>query len=242
MARLDSGLMFACAIALPLALPVALGGCAGALVAGGLAAAAGGGYAAAQERGVDGATDDLAIKTGIESELIKRDPQLQVGVTTTVYGGRVLLTGRVASPEMKAAAYQLASRTPNVRALYDEVEVAPPEGAWDDAKDAWITARVRSEMVVDPDVRSVNYTIDTANGSVYLIGSARSQAELDRTTRIARYVPGVRRVVSYVEIRGGAPVAAMPSAPWAAPWTAPADPPPYRSGAAPQPPIEVQKL
>jgi osmotically-inducible protein OsmY len=233
MSRLNSVLALVCVAALP------LGGCAGALVAGGLAAAAGGGYAAAQERGVDGATDDLAIKTNIESELIKRDPQLQVGVTTTVYGGRVLLTGRVASPEMKATAYQLASRTPNVRALYDEIEVAPPEGAWDDARDAWITARVRSEMVVDPDVRSVTYTIDTANGSVYLIGSARSQAELDRTTQIARYVPGVRRVVSYVEIRSGAPVAAMPPATWTAPA---AGPPPYRSGAAPQAPIEVQKL
>jgi osmotically-inducible protein OsmY len=218
---------------------LALGGCAGALVVGGLAAAAGGGYAASQERGVDGATNDMTIKTNIESELIKRDPQLQAGITTTVYGGRVLLTGRAASPEMKAAAGQLAGGARDVRALYDEIEVAPGETAWDDAKDAWITARVRSEMVVDVDVRSVNYTIDTANGSVYLIGSARSQAELDRATRIARYVPGVKRVVSYVEIRGGAPVAAMPSMPGAPSGTSSG---PYRPNAAPHGAIEVQKL
>ena len=236
MARHHCGLMFACAIALGLALPMALGGCAGALVVGGLAAAAGGGYAAAQERGVNGAADDMTIKTNIEAELIKRDPQLQAGITTTVYGGRVLLTGRVANPELKAAADQLAGGTQNVRALYDEIEVAPPGSAWDDAKDAWITTRVRSEMVVDADIRSVNYTIDTANGSVYLIGSARSQAELDRATRIARYVPDVRRVVSYVEIRGGAPVAAMP------PGSPGASSAPYRPNAAPQAPIEVQKL
>src|SRR5882672_1500972 len=173
MARLHSGLMFSCAMALSLALPLALGGCAGALVVGGLAAAAGGGYAVAQERGVDGATNDMAIKTSIEAQLIRRDPQLQAGITTTVFGGRVLLTGRTASPELKAAADQIASSTQYVRALHDEIEVAPPEGAWDDAKDAWITTRVRSEMVIDPDIRSVNYTIDTANGAVYLIGSAR---------------------------------------------------------------------
>jgi len=218
---------------------MALGGCAGALVVGGLAAAAGGGYAAAQERGVDGASNDFAIKTDIEKELIKADTQLQAGVTTTVYGGRVLLTGRVATPQMKAAAAQIAARTHDVRALYDEVEVASAESAWDDAKDAWITTRVRSEMVVDADIRSVNYTIDTANGSVYLIGSARSQAELDRATRIARYVPGVQRVVSYVEIRGGAPVAAIPSGPGAGPS---GNPGPYRPNAAPRAPIEVQKL
>ena len=243
MARLHSGLMFSCAITLSLALPLALGGCAGALVVGGLAAAAGGGYAAAQERGVDGATNDFAIKTDIEKELIKADPQLQAGVTTTVYGGRVLLTGRVANPELKATAGQIAGRTHDVRALYDEIEVASAEGAWDDAKDAWITTQVRSKMVVDADVRSVNYTIDTANGSVYLIGSARSQAELDRATGIARYVPGVQRVVSYVEIRGGASVAAIPSPPGAAPGAGPSgNPGPYRPNAAPRAPIEVQKL
>ena len=243
MVQLHPGLTRTLAMALLLALPLALGGCVGALVVGGLAAAAGGGYAAAQERGVDGAAGDLAIKTNIEAELIKRDPQLQAGITTTVYGGRVLLTGRVASPELKAAAAQIAGGTRDVRAVHDEIEVAPPEGVWDNAKDAWITARVRSEMVVDADIRSVNYTIDTANGSVYLIGSARSQAELDRATRIARYVPGVRRFVSYVEIRGGAPVSAMSSSPGTTPGAGPSGiQRPYRPNATPQAGIEVQKL
>lgn len=228
MSRFHSVLALSCAIALPLA----LGGCAGALVVGGLSAAAGGGYAAAQERGVGGAVDDFTIKTDIEKALIKADSRLQAGVTTTVYNGRVLLTGQVASQDMKATAEQIAAKTHDVRALYDELEVTPAGSIWDDTKDAWITARVRSEMVLDSDVRSVNYTIDTANGSVYLIGSARSQGELDRATRIARYVPGVRRVVSYVELRSGAPVAAGPPAPAAA----------DRPSAAPSAPIQVQKL
>ncbi len=237
MARLHSILALSCAIALPIALSLALGGCVGALIVGGLGAAAGGGYVVAQERGVTGAVDDVALKADIERELTNQDPQLQAGITTTVFGGRVLLTGRVANPEMKAAAEQIAGRTRDVRALYDEIEVAQAAGVWDDANDAWITTRVRSEMVVDLDVRSLNYTIDTANGSVYLIGSARSQAELDRATQIARYVPGVKRVVSYVEIRSGVPVAAMPAPPPAA-----ANSGPRRPSAAPQSTIQVQKL
>lgn len=232
MARFHMVFALGCAVALP----VALGGCAGALVVGGLAAAAGGGYAAGQERGINGAASDFTIKTDIEKALITADPQLQAAVTTSVYEGRVLLTGRVASPQLKAEADQIAGRTHDVRALYDELEVASSEGPWNNAQDAWITTRVRSEMVLDPAVRSVNYTIDTENGSVYLIGSARSQAELDRATQIARYVPGVKRVVSYVELRGGAPVAAMPPPRGA---TGGFGAPP---SAAPQAAIEVQKL
>ena len=223
-------------LAVVLTLPLVMGGCAGALVVGGVAAAAGGGYAAGQERGVAGTVDDLTIKNDIDAALMKQDPMLQAAVSTTVYGGRVLLTGRVPTPEMKAAAAQIASRTHDVRAVYDEVETAPAENLWDDAKDGWITARVRSEMIFDPAIRSINYTIETANGSVYLLGSARSQAELDRATEIARYVPGVRRVVSYVEIRGGMPVAAGPPGPSSG-YAGPGNP-----AAAPRGAVEVQKL
>jgi osmotically-inducible protein OsmY len=232
MARLRTILTLGCVTALPLA----LGGCVGALVVGGLGAAAGGGYAAGQERGVTGSVDDFSVKTDIEKGLMQGELQLQGAITTTVYDGRVLLTGHVPSQDIKIAAGQVAGKTHDVRAVYNEIEVAPTTGVFDGANDAWISAQLRSQLVLESDVRSVNYTIDTTNGSVYLIGSARSQAELDRATQIARYVPGVRRVVSYVEIRGGSPVAAVPAP------SSTAGPGPGRPSAAPRAPIEVQKL
>src|SRR5439155_9255771 len=206
MSRLNSILCVICIMALPMM----LGGCAGALIVGGLAAAGGSGYAAAQERGVGGAVGDLDIQTDIERAFVDNGPGLQEGITTTVYQGRVMLTGRVATPDMKARAEQVSGRVTGVKALYDEVEVAPPGSTWDATKDSWITARLRSEMMLDPDIRSGNYTIDTSNGSVYLIGLARTPAELELATRIARYIPGVKRVVSYVELRSGAPIAERP--------------------------------
>ena len=196
-----------------LLLPIALSGCAGALIVGGLAAAGTGGYAAGQERGIGGAVSDLQIETDIETAFAGTGPGLKEGITTTVYDGRVLLAGRVGTPQMKTQAVQLASRIAGVKALYDEIEVALPRDTWDATKDAWITARLRSEFMLDADIRSGNYTIETENGSVFLIGSARSQAELDRATRIARYIPGVQRVVSYVELRPGTPVAEQPVQP-----------------------------
>jgi osmotically-inducible protein OsmY len=219
-----------------LALPCSLGGCAVALV-GGLAAAGGAGYTASQERGVNGLASDFTIKTDFENALIRTNAKLQADIDTTVYQGRMLLTGRVTDPAQKAQVEQIALHTANVRAVYNEIEVARPETFFDNAQDTWISTRIRSAMVLDPKIRSVNYTIDTVNGSVYLIGAARSQAELDRADQIARYVPGVRRVVSYVTIRPGEPVAAT-----AAP-SVQTGPAAYGSGpAAPASPIEVQKL
>jgi len=241
MSRLNSMLCVVCIVALP----IMLGGCAGALIVGGLAAAGGGGYAAAQERGVGGAVGDFDIQSDVERAFVDNGPGLQEGITTTVYQGRVMLTGRVATPDMKARAVQVAGRIAGVKALYDEVEVAPLGSTWDATKDSWITARLRSEMMLDPDIRSGNYTIDTSNRSVYLIGSARSQAELELAARIARYIPGVKRVVSYIELRPGVPIAERPPIPG----PAATSPVPSATSIGPRTPstipttgIEVQRL
>src|SRR5207248_3361577 len=135
-----------------LTLPLALGGCAGALLVGGLAGVAGDGYAAAQERGVGGAVSDLQIETTIESAFVAADPALRDGITTTVYQGRILLTGTVPTPQMKTRAVEVAGRVSGIKALYDDIEVAPSRAASDATNDAWITARIRSELMLDPDI------------------------------------------------------------------------------------------
>ncbi|MGA7261998.1 MAG: BON domain-containing protein [Stellaceae bacterium] len=225
-------------LVITLALPVALCGCPVAIV-GGLAAAGGAGYTANQERGVTGTFDDVTIKTNIQNAWLQVNPLMQRDFTITVYEGRTLLTGTTPSPELKAQAAQVASQIPGVRAIYNEIEVAPGEGAWASVRDTWISSQIRSNLVFASQVRSVNYTIDTVNGSVYLIGSARTQAELDRVTEEARNVPYVKRVVSYVDIRPGAPVAAQPGAP---PAPASAQMPDVPPGATPATAVEVQKL
>jgi osmotically-inducible protein OsmY len=222
-----------------LALPIALGGCPLAIV-GGVAAAGGAGYSANQERGVGGTFSDFKIKTNIQSAWLHANPVMQGDFDVTVYEGRVLLTGNSPTTEMKAQAQQLASEVPGVRTVYNEIEVAPPETAWNMTKDAWITSQVRSDLIFNSHIRSDNYAIATVDRSVYLIGSARSQVELDTATNMARYVPGVKRVVSYVEIRPGMPAGSAPTASTAPPPAG--EPSADAPGAAPTTPVEVQKL
>src|SRR5215469_15098739 len=190
---------------LMVSLPMMLGGCPLAIV-GGLGAAGGAGYAANDERGVHGGIDDFAIKSNIQKAWLQANPLLQT-LNINVYEGRVLLTGAAPTPESKVQAAEIARQIPGVRVVYDEIEMTTPETAWADAQDTWISSRLRTELAFNPDIRSGNYTIETVNGSVYLIGSARTQAELDNATSIARKIPDVKRVVSYVEVRPGVPVA-----------------------------------
>ena len=239
---------FSLAVVAVLGLSPGLGGCAVAVI-GGVAAAGGAGYEAGQERGLGGTIDDMSIKSQVSSALNN-----QYGdVTATVYGARVLLTGSSPTPMAKSQAEQTASRVPGVAAVYNEIAVAPPEEPMAIAKDTWITARVRSDLVFDADIRSPNFTIETDHQAVYLMGSARSQAELDRATQIARYVPGVQRVVSYVQIRYGVANGTPPGPSQAGMAPPPSSNPPASSyppgqsepvtpSAPSNAPIQVQKL
>jgi osmotically-inducible protein OsmY len=240
---------FSLAMASTLLLSPCLGGCAVAVV-GGVAAAGGVGYEAAQERGVDGTFADMNLTSQVNNTL-----NSQYGnVNATIYAGRVLLTGSSPTPQAKAQAQQAASQVPGVKVVYNEIEIAPNEDAWQMTQDSWITARLRSNLVFNGDVRSGNYTIETDHQSVYLMGSARSQAELDQATQIARYVPGVQRVVSYVEIRSGEPSGPPPAGPAQAgmpppssngassPTMRPAGPPPASGPPPANAPIQVEKL
>lgn len=225
------------AFSLAVLLPSLTGGCAVAVI-GGLAGAGAAGYAAGQERGVSGDVHDFTTKTNIQVAWMKATPSLPSNLDVTVYDGRALLTGVVGSPGAKAEAGRLAQGVAGVRALYNQIEVAPGESAWDMASDAWITAKLRSDLILDKRIRSLNYTVETVKGSVYLIGSARTQGELERATSWARNIPGVRRVMSFVEVRPGglgAPAVAQQAAP-PAPATAQAP------IAAPTVPVEAQRL
>jgi osmotically-inducible protein OsmY len=173
------------------------------LVVGG--AAAGAGYAAGQERGPVTQVSDTAIRAQIADKWGNFNPEMASELSSNVYDGKVLITGTVKDPEWRVDAVRLAWQVDGVKEVNSEVEVRDKTTLSDDARDTWITTRLRSAMTFDPNVRSLNYTIETVNGTVYLIGSARTQGELERVTNHARNIPNVRKVVTYVDVRPGEP-------------------------------------
>ena len=205
------------------ALP-SLGGCI--LFAAG--AGAGAGYATfAQERSPGDQLKDTTIGALVNQSWNQFNPALPDDLTATVYEGRVLVTGRVPNDQWRAEAVQRTWKVENVKEVYDEIEVGPETHFADTLRDKTISTRLTNDLVFDSQVKSINYTIRTANGVVYIIGSARSEAERNRVMDYARNIPNVRKVVTYVRIRSGEP--SQPVASGAAPSSANAPVPPAAS-------------
>src|SRR3546814_13450934 len=67
--------------------------------------------------------------------------------------------------------------------------------------DSGIVGELRNKILFDREVRSINYSIDSVAGTIYLMGIGQSEKEVQRVIDHARDVPYVRRVVSYVQLK-----------------------------------------
>ncbi len=165
----------------------------------GTGAAVGG--AATQERGVKGALDDQGISLDINERWFSDDLAAYSGVNLQVQEGRALLSGQVVDPQTRVKAVRLAWQANGVREVINEIEVRNRGSLTDTAQDSWITAKLLARLVGDEAVASRNYSIETVNGTVFLIGVAQNQEELQRVVAHARDVSYVKRVVDYVRVK-----------------------------------------
>lgn len=177
---------------------LALVGCSTTGVAVGAGAATA--VAASEERGLSGAVSDTAIEAQINALLLQRDFETFRKVGVKSYERRVLLTGQVQRPEMRLDAVRLAWQVRGVKEVINEIEVTDAGGAEAYAHDVWISTQLRSKLLIDKEILSINYSVETVGGTVYLMGFARSSEELARVEAHARNLGYVRRVVSYVRV------------------------------------------
>jgi osmotically-inducible protein OsmY len=166
--------------------------------AGGAAAA---GATVAQDRPVKEAVSDSNLDLSIRRGLYKEDSTLGGRVGVSVIEGRVVLTGTVMSRDDRIKAAQVAWSFADVKEVHNEIQVGDPGGPIRYAKDSWITTRVKTTLLGDKQVKSVNYDVETVNGVVYLMGIAQSQEELDDATDRVSRIGGVKKVVSLVRLK-----------------------------------------
>lgn len=173
-----------------------LGGCAGTAVGAGAMA----GIATLEERSLAVLAHDIAIANKIRINLVNAGEKYVINVGIEVYEGRVLLTGYLPSEEMRAETIRLIWKVSGVKDVFNELLIGETniKGL---TRDSWITAQLTSKVLLDKKILAINYSIETVGNTVYLIGLAQNQAELDRVVAHARSIRYVRNVISYIRIK-----------------------------------------
>lgn len=187
-------------LALAASLLGSMAGCAGFYVG----AAATAGVMALQERGLDGASQDIAIRTRINQLWFEQDHETHMRLTLQVWDGRVLVAGVVPDAAQRARALASVRSVDGVREVIDEVETGTPRDAARFVADKQIEKDIEMRLLLTRDVDSINYSVQVVNGRVYLLGTAQDAGELTRALSVMREVGGVRRIASHVRLRGDA--------------------------------------
>lgn len=178
---------------------LALSGCTPAgIVVGGVAVA---GVTIAEERSVRDAVSDANIKVKILNSFIQESESLFVDVSTIVIEGRVLVTGQVPSQADQEKAVSLIWPIEGVKAVLNELQISREGTVSSTASDAWISAKLKASLLQDLDIKHINYSVDTVNRVVYVMGIAQDQAEAERVYRQAKDIAGVRKIVSHVVLK-----------------------------------------
>ncbi len=166
----------------------------------------GGGLAVlhSREKTLTQTKSDVVIASGVAVKLLANKLKMSNNfIDTTVYEGRVLLTGVVDSANKAKLAQDLAWQVEGVLEVIDEIQVC------DNCKmkitnstkilaDSLITTEIETKLFLAKRVRSFNFTVNTVQKTVYIIGIAYSSEEQKMVLKIASKVKGVEKVVNHI--------------------------------------------
>ena len=174
-----------------------LSGCANAVIGLGTAAVA----ASSTEKGLSTSVADAQIFAKLKDRFVKASTSLLTRVEITVNDGAVLMTGKVPTHDEKALATKLVWEVRGVREVINELQISNKSDIKDIAKDLAASASLRTKLIADKRVSSLNFDIDIVNGIVYLSGIASNAVEKNIVVAHAREVNFTQQVVDYIVLQ-----------------------------------------
>ena len=144
---------------------------------------------------------DDRIRGDILSGFVEQDVGMLKNVTIDVFEQRVLLAGTVTAQEARESAGAVATSTPAVTTVINEIQAVKYSSLRDKAGDLSIENRVKESLRESREVNSFNLRWRSVSGVVYLFGRISSEQERNRALAIVRAVSGVKDVVDHMAVR-----------------------------------------
>jgi osmotically-inducible protein OsmY len=177
-----------------LALAGLAAGCAPLLIGG---AVIGGGLVATDRRTAGIQLEDESIELRAGSRVRELATLGQVNVTS--YNRMVLLTGEVPGAAEKAQVEATVAKVENVRAVINELVVAPNSSFSSRTADTSLSSKVKLTLVDAKDVQANAFKVVVDRRVVFLMGRV-TEREANRGAELASQVSGVERVIKVFEI------------------------------------------
>ncbi len=142
--------------------------------------------------------DDSIMEKNLITRLTMEEKKYFLSVKTKVLDGRIFITGKVDNPEEKLKITKIAWETSGVRSVRNDIKIKEKFNFKQSAKDTLITSQLRAALIVNKNIKSGNYQIDTYKKNIYIYGIARNKDELDIVVDEANSILDVNKVIASI--------------------------------------------
>ena len=142
--------------------------------------------------------DDSIMEKNLTTRLTMLEKKYFLSVKTKVLDGRIFITGKVDNPEEKLKITKVAWETSGVRSVRNDLKIKEKFNFKQSAKDTLITSQLRAALIVNKNIKSNNYQIDTYKKNIYIYGIARNRDELEIVVDEANSILDVNKVIASI--------------------------------------------
>ena len=139
--------------------------------------------------------DDSIMQKNLSARILLLDKKYFLSIKSKVLDGRVFLTGKVDDPEEKLKITKLAWETEGARSVRNDIKIKEKFNFQQSAKDILITSQLRTALILNKNIKSTNYQIDTYKKKIYIYGIALTSDEKTLVIEEAKEILDVEDVI-----------------------------------------------
>jgi hyperosmotically inducible protein len=146
--------------------------------------------------------DDTVVTTKVKSALLADADIKSFDLKVETRKGAVQLSGFVDNQAQIDRAIAATQAVEGVKSVENGITLKDGKASvGNTVDDGIITAKVKSALMADPNVKSFDIAVVTSKGEVQLSGFVDNQAQIDQAMELARKVEGVSNVGNEMSIK-----------------------------------------
>ena len=142
--------------------------------------------------------DDSIMQKNLVARLVLTEKKYLIKVTVKVLDGRIFLRGKVNEPEEKLKITKIAWETKGVRSVKNNIVIKKKFSIKNTAIDILITSQLRTALILNKNVKSANFNIDTVNQKTYVFGIAHTEDEKKEIIQEAKQIVDLEELVTSI--------------------------------------------
>ncbi|MDB4846808.1 BON domain-containing protein [Candidatus Pelagibacter sp.] len=142
--------------------------------------------------------DDSIMQKNLIARLSLKDKKYFLAIKVKTLDGRIFLTGKIEDPEEKLHITKLAWETEGVRSVKNDIKIKENFNFKQSTKDLLITSQLRTALILNKNIKSTNYNIDTYKKKIFIYGIALTSDEKEKVIDEAKKILDVKNVIASI--------------------------------------------